>query len=122
MFLPGYFLEKQSNIFPRNLQKNVTICVYPNCVLIPVEEGKAVSFHKVPVLHGQGDTNNWVTVNKMKGERILSNPLWQILVSGRLCAFAKDNGRHPGFCYCPWELAWSREISVTEVFPSKLST
>lgn len=69
-----------------------------------MKEGKIVSFHKVLVLHRQGDTNNWDIVNKRKGEKIPSNPLWQIPAIGKLFAFAKDDGIDPGFCYCPWEL------------------
>lgn len=63
--------------------------------------GRQGSFHKVLMLHGQGDTNNWDRVKKMAGERILSNPMWQIPASGGLFAFATDDEIHPGFYYCP---------------------
>ena len=77
--------------------ENVTVCICPNCVPIPMEGGKAVSFHKVLMLHGQGDTNNWDRVKKMAGERILRDPMWQIPASGGLFAFAIDDEIHPGF-------------------------
>ena len=67
-----------------------------------MEEGKAVSFHKVLVLHGQGDTNNWDIVNKMKDERILRNPLWQIFACGRFFYFCKR----------PWDLSWFLPLSL----------